>query len=101
MGGARRRLWALVEDELLDRLQLGDCARYLLLAGRQLVDAARYLLLTCGDAGGDPVDALPHRVEIERYGIELLVIGSRRGHLSSRPAIGLPGHSGSDADEKR
>jgi hypothetical protein len=40
-------------------------ARHLLLAGCELVDAARYLLLTGGDTGGDPVDALPHLVEIE------------------------------------
>ena len=74
-GRPQGRLGVLVKDVLLDRLQLGDFARHMLLAGRELVDAARYLLLTGGDARGDAVDALPHRVEIKPYGIELLLIG--------------------------
>jgi hypothetical protein len=62
-----------------------------------LVDAARYSLLTSGDACGDPiyaprnllligghivgdlVDALPHRVEIGRRYVGLLLIGRRGG----------------------
>jgi hypothetical protein len=58
-----------------------------------LVDAPRYPLLTGGDTGGDPiyaprnlllisghivddlVDALPHRVEVERRYVGLLLIG--------------------------
>src|SRR5215470_14054102 len=75
MGRPRRRLRALVKDELLDRLQLGDCARHLLLAGCELVDAARYLLLAGSKGGGGSVDALTHRVEIERYGVEQLIVG--------------------------
>jgi hypothetical protein len=43
----------------------------LYLAGGELVNIARCLLLSDGDA----VDALPHRVEINRYCIEPLLIG--------------------------
>src|SRR6266852_9699885 len=76
----------------------------MLLAGRELVNAAPYLLLTGGDAGGDPVEALPHRVEIEPHGIELPLIGGRGGrrdHLPGRVAVGLPSQSGGDTNEKR
>ncbi len=52
-------------------------ARRLLLTGHDtggdLVDGARYLLLT----SGDPVDALPYRVDIERHCVELLIEGRR------------------------
>jgi len=41
--------------------------------GGDLVDGARYLLLT----SGDPVDALPYRVDIERHCVELLIEGRR------------------------
>jgi hypothetical protein len=61
---------------------------------------ARYLLLT----GGDPVDALPHRVEIERHRVELPLIGRRGGrpdYLSGRVALGPPSQSRNDTNEKR
>src|SRR5260370_41613602 len=83
---SRRRRRDLVKDVLLDCLQLnGEVARHPPLAGRELADAARRLLLT----GGDPIDALPHRVEIERHRVELLLIGrrgGRRGYLAGRVA---------------
>jgi hypothetical protein len=66
----------LVKDALRDRLQLGDVARHLFLAGRKLVDA------------------LPHRGETERHGVELLLIGrrgggrGRRDHVWSGPGDG-------------
>ncbi len=70
---------------MLDRLHFGDLARQLFLAGGELVDrschlfltggdpvdAARYLLLSGSDASCDPVNALPHLIEIERYCVEL------------------------------
>jgi len=59
---------------LFDRLQFVDLARHLLLASCKLVDGSRYLLLP----GDDPVDTLPHRVEIERHRVQLLRIASRR-----------------------
>jgi len=73
--------------------ELVDAARYLLLTCGHPVYAARYLLLSCGDpvcaarhllltggnTGGDPVDALPHRVEIDQYCVGLLQIGRRGG----------------------
>ncbi len=60
-----------MKDLLFDRLQFGDLARHPVLAGRELLDVARYMLLS----GGDPVDVLPHRVEIKRYRVEPLLIG--------------------------
>src|SRR5882762_1034255 len=77
---------------------VSDLARQPLLADAELVDAERYPLLTSGDTGsdpiyaprnllltgshivGDPVDALPHRIEIERRYVGPLLIG-RRGSL--------------------
>jgi hypothetical protein len=44
-----------------------DTARHLFLTGRDPLDAARYLLLIGSDASCDPVNALPHLIEIERY----------------------------------
>jgi hypothetical protein len=95
------------------------------LTGGDLIDASRYLLLT----GGDPVDALPHGVDIERHCTELLLIEGRRDqrgrlgrflrdrfgswrqpaklrvrvcdYLSRRVAIRLPGQGGSYTDAKR
>jgi hypothetical protein len=93
---------------LFDLVQFGDLARYLLLAGRDSVNAARHLLLAAGDTGGDPVDvaryllltggdpldALPHRFEIERYCVELLLIGRRSGWTASALASGAFGAFG-------
>src|SRR5712691_1450991 len=68
--GGGGRLWRrhrdLVEDVMLDRLQLGDAIRHLLLAG------------------GELVQALPQRGEIERRLLELLHIGRRGGGHSWR-----------------
>jgi hypothetical protein len=50
------------------------------LAGGDLIDASRYLLLT----GGDPVDALPHGVDIERHCAKLLLIEGRRDQRMAR-----------------
>jgi hypothetical protein len=79
-----------------------DAGRHLLFAGRDnggglpgaahrqlsttgdLVDATGYLLLT----GGDPVDALLHRVEIKRHCAELLVIERRRGRRCECDHVG-------------
>ncbi len=123
-----------------------DLARQPLLADAELVDAARYPLLTSGDTGSDPiyaprnllligdhivgdlVDALPHRVEIERRYVGPLLIGRRGGwgdhvgsvvrnrfglrrqpaklwvrvcdHLSRCVAVRLPSQGGSDTDAK-
>jgi hypothetical protein len=52
--------------------------RYLLLRCGHPVCAARHPPLTGGNTGGDPVDALPHGVEIEQYCVRLLLI-RRRG----------------------
>src|SRR5260370_23698083 len=88
-GRPRRRLCVLVKDVLFDGLQFRDLARHLFLPGRKLGDAARYLLggdpvgaarhllLNGSDTGSDPIDALPHRVDIERHSIELLRIERR------------------------
>jgi hypothetical protein len=87
---------------LFDLLQFDDLARHLLLAGRDPVNAVRYLLLIGGDTGsdpldtagyllltgGDPVDALPHRVEIERHCVELPLIGRRSGWRGERDHVG-------------
>jgi|GraSoi2013_115cm_1033766.scaffolds.fasta_scaffold167095_2 hypothetical protein len=43
-------------DVLFNRLQFGDLPRHLFLTG------------------GDPVDALLHRIEVERHCVELLLI---------------------------
>src|SRR6266481_3146694 len=54
-------------------------------------------------ANGQPVDTSPHRVEIKRHSVELLLTGSRgswRDQLSGRVAIGLPSQSGRDANRK-
>jgi hypothetical protein len=42
--------------------------------GSDLADGARYLLLT----SSDPIDALPHCVEVTQHRIELLVIWVER-----------------------
>src|SRR5258708_40119929 len=81
--------------------------RHALQACRKLIDAARCLLLIGGDTGadgnGEPVDTSPHRVEIKRCSVDLLLIGSRGGwsdQVSGRVAIGLPSQSGRDANGK-
>ena len=96
-----------MKDILFNRLQFSDLVRHPLQACRELIDAARCLLLTGGDTGadanGEPVDTSPHRVEIERYGVELLLIGGRggcRNQASRFIAIGLPSQSGCDANGK-
>jgi hypothetical protein len=96
-----------VEDILLYRLQFSDLVRHLLQACREPIDATRCLLLTGGDTGadanGEPVDTSTHRVEIERYGVELLLIGGRggcRNQASRCVAIDLPSQSGRDANGK-
>ena len=79
-----------MKNVLFESLQVADLAHRLVLAAREPVgaaldaalDPARHLLLTGGDTGGDPVNALPHRVDIERDCFE-------RGGLSGR-AVGLP-----------
>jgi len=83
---------------LFGRLQFADLARYPLLAGGERVDIARDPFHACckfvdvarclllGD--GNPVNYLPHRVEINRYCIKPLLIG-RRGSL--RRQAGCPG----------
>jgi len=58
---------------LFDRLQSGDLARHLLLVGCALVEAAHHVLLT----SSNPIDALPHRVEVERYCVELPIRRTR------------------------
>jgi hypothetical protein len=60
---------------------LGGVTRYLFLAGHELIDVARYLLLS----DEEPVDASPHRFEIERHCVQPLLNG-RRG--SFRPQAG-------------
>src|SRR5260370_29175101 len=86
-----------VKNVLFDGLKVADFARRLLLAGRDPVDAALDpacdLFLTGSDAGGDPVEALPHRVAIERYCFE-------RSDLSGRVAVGLPSQSDCHANGK-
>src|SRR6266850_1023633 len=65
--------------------ELGGVTRYLFLAGHELIGVARYLLLS----DEDPVDASPHRFEIERHGVEPLLNGRRGsfrrqdGHIRS------------------
>ena len=83
---------------LFESPQVADLARRLVLASREpvgvalnaVLDSARHLLLT----GGDPVYALPHRVDIERDCFE-------RGGLSGRVAVGLPSEGDSYANGKR
>jgi hypothetical protein len=94
-----------VKDILLYRLQFSDLVRHLLQARCKPIDATRCLLLTGGDiradANGEPVDASPHRVEIERYGVERLLIGGRggcRNQASRCVAINLPNQSGCGAN---
>jgi hypothetical protein len=65
---------------LFDRLQSADLARHPLLAGREFLDVACYLLLS----DGDPVDGLPHRVEIKRYRVEPRLV-EKRGSLRRQP----------------
>src|SRR5215472_5478895 len=50
--------------------------------GGDLIDASRYLFLT----GGDAVEAMPHRVDIERHCVELPIEGRRdqRDRIGSR-----------------
>jgi len=83
-----------VKDILFNRLQFSDLVRHPLQACRELIDAARCLLLTGGDTGadanGEPVDTSPHRIEIKRHSVELLLIGSRgswHDQLSGRVAM--------------
>src|SRR6266478_9906481 len=96
-----------MKDILLYRLQFSDLVPHPLQACREPIDAMRCLLLTGGDTGadanGEPVDTSPDRVEIERYGVELRLIGGRgscRNQSSRCIAIGLPSQSGCDADGK-
>jgi len=62
---------------------IGDLVRHLLHAGRELIDAVGDLLLTSGDAGAmlmaSPSILRRTAIEIERYGVELLLIGGRGG----------------------
>jgi hypothetical protein len=91
-----------VKNVLFESLQVADLACRLVLASRESVgvalnaalDSARHLLLTGGDTGGDPVDALPHCLDIERD-------CSERGGLSGRVAVGLPSEGDSYANGKR
>jgi hypothetical protein len=95
-----KRLYS-VKNVLFDGLQVVDVAGRLLLASCEAVDAAldsaldsaRHLLLTGGYTGGDPVEALPHRIAIKRYCFE-------RGDLPGRVAVGLPSQGGSYANGK-
>jgi len=48
-------------------------ARRLLLTGHDLVDGPRHMRLTDGDL----VDALHHRVDLERHCVKLLIEGRR------------------------
>ncbi len=59
-----------MKDILFDRLQFGDLARHLLLTG------------------GDPVDALPYRVEVERNCVKLLLVGRGGGWCGRRARVG-------------
>ena len=89
---------------MFDRLQVGDFARHPFLACRELADAACHLLLISDHIVGDPVNASPHRVEIDRHRVELLLIGRSGGgrdRLSARAAIGLPSQCDSYANGKR
>jgi hypothetical protein len=56
---------------LFGHLQFANLTCDPFLAGRELIDVAPYLLLSDGDL----VDGLPHRVEINRYCVEPLLIG--------------------------
>jgi len=60
-----------VKDILFDRLQFGDLARHLLLTG------------------GDPVDALPYRVEVERNCVKLLLVGRGAAGAAGAPVSGV------------
>jgi hypothetical protein len=61
----------ITRGTLSDTIGLIGVARQFLTGG-DLVDGSRYLLLT----GRDPVDALPHCVEVAQYLVELLLIGA-------------------------
>jgi hypothetical protein len=66
-----------VKDLPFALLQFRHLARYLFLAGRELVDVAHYLLLS----DEEPVDASPHRFEIERHCVQPLLNGRRGSFL--------------------
>jgi hypothetical protein len=61
----------ITRGSLSDTIGLIGVARQFLIGG-DLVDGSRYLLLT----GRDPVDALPHCVEVAQCLVELLLIGA-------------------------
>jgi hypothetical protein len=81
LGNSSRHLFLTGRDPL-------DTARHLLLTGGHPVNAMRHLLLTGSDAGCDPVNALPHLIKIERYCVELLLIGGWGRRRDRRVCIG-------------
>jgi hypothetical protein len=62
---ARLQLADLAHHLFLAARKLVDVALHSFVAGRELVDVPRYLLLR----NGDPINGLPHRVEINRYAL--------------------------------
>jgi len=98
-------------------MQLNDAFKNLLLLRMQLGDVARHLFLAGNELGGEMVDTLPHQGEIGRHRFELLPIRRRRVgrglrrqplklriraryHLSDSVALRLPGQGGGDTDAK-
>ena len=77
-----------MKDVLVGRLQVGDVAHHLLLAGGhgrpQVGDVAHHLLL----GGGELVHALPHRGETGRHRLELRHFGRKRGGRGRRDRVG-------------